>query len=138
MKTMGRWVLSLAPLAFAVSSALHSAHAQTLQKLATYQGEDRQQLLIEGAKKEGPLLFYATFPIEYADQLIEPFRSRYGIKVDVWRARSEIVLRKVIAEARAAGPSADVISIISPQQEALPRRNLRQQTASPYHKDLTP
>jgi len=45
--------------------------------------------LIEGAKKEGPLLFYATFPIEYADLLIEPFRSRYGIKVDLWRARSE-------------------------------------------------
>src|SRR5258706_7881944 len=138
MKTMGRWVLSLAPLAFAVSSALHSAHAQTLQRLATYQGEDRQQLLIEGAKKEGALLFYATFAVEYADQLIEPFRSRYGIKVDVWRARSEIVLRKVITEARAGGPSADVIAIISPQQEALRRENLLQEIRSPYHKELTP
>ena len=135
---MGRWVLSLALLAFAVWSALHSAHAQTLQKLATYQGEDRQQLLMEGAKKEGSLLFYATFPIEYADQLIEPFRSRYGIKVDLWRARSEIVLRKVIAEARAGGPSADVIAIISPQQEALRRENLLQEIRSPYHKDLDP
>jgi iron(III) transport system substrate-binding protein len=138
MKNMGRWVQSLTSLAFAVSSALHSAHAQTLQKLATYQGEDRQQLLIEGAKKEGSLLFYATFPVEYADQLIEPFRSKYGIKVDLWRARSEIVLRKVIAEARAGGPSADVIAIISPQQEALRRENLLQEIRSPYHKDLAP
>src|SRR5260221_1935974 len=138
MKNMGRWVLSLARLWLAGSSALHGAHSQTLTRLATYQGEDRQQLLTEGAKKEGPLFFYATFPIEYADQLIEPFRSRYGIKVDLWRARSEIVLRKVITEARAGGPSADVIAIISPQQEALRRENLLQEIRSPYHKDLTP
>src|SRR5437879_9569993 len=63
-----------AALVFALSSAVHTAHSQTLQKLATYQGEDRQQRLVEGARKEGSLLFYATFPVEYADQLIEPFR----------------------------------------------------------------
>ena len=73
-------------LVFALSSSAHTAHSQTLQELATYQGEDRQQLLIEGARREGSLLFYATFPVEYADQLIEPFRNKYGIKVNVWRA----------------------------------------------------
>jgi len=125
-------------LVFAVSFAVHAVHSQTLQELATYQGEDRQQRLVEGAKKEGSLLFYATFPIEYADQLIEPFKNKYGIKVNVWRARSEIVLRKVIAEARAGGPSADVIAIISPQEEALRRENLLQEIHSPYHRDLVP
>src|SRR6267142_3791762 len=127
-----------AALVFALSSSVHTAHSQTLQKLAAYQGEDRQQRLVEGARKEGSLLFYTTVPIEYADQLIEPFRSKYGIKVDLWRARSEIVLRKVITEARAGGPSADVIAIISPQQEALRRENLLQEIRSPYHKDLAP
>src|SRR5882672_5420402 len=127
-----------AALVLSVSAAAYTAHPQTLQTLAVYEGGDRQQRLIEGAKKEGSLLFYATFPIEYADQLIEPFRSKYGIKVDLWRARSEIVLRKVIAEARAGGPSADVIAIISPQQEALRREHLLQEIRSPYHKDLAP
>src|SRR5438132_10330250 len=127
-----------AALVFALSSSVHTAHSQTLQKLAAYQGEDRQQRLVEGARKEGSILFYATFPVEYADQLIEPFRSKYGIRVDVWRARSEIVLRKVIAEARAGGSSADVIAIISPQEEALRRENLLQEIHSPYHKDLVP
>ncbi len=125
-------------LAFALSSAVHTAYSQTLQKLAAYHGEDRQQRLVEGAKKEGSLLFYATFPVEYANQLIEPFRSKYGIKVNVWRARSEIVLRKVIAEARAGAPSVDVIAIISPQEEALRRENLLQEIHSPFHKDLVP
>src|SRR6266702_8466963 len=128
----------LIALVFAVSSAAHTAHSQTLQNLAAYQGEDRQPRLTEGAKKEGSLLFYATFPVEYANQLIEPFRNRYGIKVDVWRARSEIVLRKVSAEARAGAPGADVIAIISPQEEALRRENLLQEIHSPYHKDLFP
>ena len=78
-------------LVFAVSPAAHTVHSQTLQKLATYQGEDRQQRLVEGARKEGSLLFYATFPIEYADQLIEPFRSKYGIRVDVTRDETPIL-----------------------------------------------
>ena len=123
-------------LACALSSSGHTVHSQTLQKLATYQGEDRQQLLIEGARREGSLLFYATFPVEFADRLIEPFRNKYGIKVNIWRARSEIVLRKVITEARAGGPSVDVIAIISPQEEALRRENLLQEIHSPYHEDL--
>jgi iron(III) transport system substrate-binding protein len=126
----------LAALVLALSAAAHSVHSQVLQKLATYQGEDRQQRLTEGAKKEGSLVFYTTFPTEYAEQLIAPFKREYGIKVEVWRARSEIVLRKVIAEARAGGPSADVITIISPQEEALRRENLLQEIHSPFHKDL--
>jgi len=129
----------VAALVFAAASLFaHAANSQTLQKLATYQGEDRQQRLMEGARKEGPILFYTTFPIEYADRLIEPFRSKYGIKVDVWRARSEIVLRKIITEARGGGPSVDVVTIISPQAEALRRENLLQEIHSQYHKDLFP
>src|SRR5260221_12245401 len=123
-------------LALAMSAASHTAHSQTLQKLAAYQGEDRKQRLVEGARKEGSLIFYGTFPVEYADQLIEPFKSKYGIKVEYWRDRSEIVLRKVIAEARAGRPSVDVIALNSPQQEALRRENQMQAIHPPYHNDL--
>jgi iron(III) transport system substrate-binding protein len=126
----------LAAAVFALSSAVHAAHSQTLQELAAYRGEDRQQRLVQGARKEGSLVFYTTFPNEYANQLIEPFRNKYGIKVELWRARSEIVLRKVIAEARAGGPSVDVITVFSPAAEALRRENLLQEIHSPHHKDL--
>jgi iron(III) transport system substrate-binding protein len=126
----------LAAAVFALSSAVHAAHSQTLQELAAYRGEDQQQRLVQGARKEGSLVFYTTFPNEYANQLIEPFRNKYGIKVELWRARSEIVLRKVIAEARAGGPSVDVITVFSPAAEALRRENLLQEIHSPHHKDL--
>src|SRR5260221_11703940 len=90
-----------AALVLAVSSAAHTVHSQTLRNLAAYQGEDRQERLVEGAKKEGALVFYATFPVEYADQLIQPFRNRYGLKVNVLRVPSEDVLREGIGETAA-------------------------------------
>ena len=101
------------------------AHAQT----------DWHRRLLEDAKKEGTILMYTTFPSEYAQQLIAPFEKRYGIKVEHWRARSEIVLRKALAEGRAGGASADVITIISPQLEALRREGLLQPVTSPHQAD---
>jgi len=96
------------------------------------------QRLLEGARKEGSVLMYTTFPSEYAQQLIEPFEKQYGIKVNHWRARSEIVLRKALAEGRAGGATADVITIISPQLEALRREGLLQPVHSPHQADHPP
>ena len=101
------------------------AHAQT----------QWHQRLLEDAKKEGSVLMYTTFPSEYVQQLIAPFEKQYGIKVNHWRARSEIVLRKALAEGRAGGASADVITIISPQLEALRREGLLQPVISPHQSD---
>jgi iron(III) transport system substrate-binding protein len=115
-----------------------AAQAQNFQQLATLAGEERQQRLIEGAKKEGSLLFYTTTPTQYVNQLIEPFEKKYGIKVNVWRARSEIILQRVLTEARTSKPAADVVQSISPPMEALRREGLLQQVVSRYHKELIP
>ena len=114
------------------------AQAQSMQKLATRTDEARQQSLIDGAKKEGSLLFYTTTPTEYVSMLIEPFEKKYGIKVNVWRARSELILQRVINEAQAGKSVVDVIASISPPMEALRRENLLQEVASVHHKELTP
>lgn len=98
-------------------------------------GAEWHERLLEDAKKEGAVLLYTTFPSEYASQLIEPFEKHYGIKVNHWRARSEIVLQKALAEGRAGGPTADVITIITPQLEALRREGLLQAVQSPNQKD---
>jgi ABC-type Fe3+ transport system substrate-binding protein len=127
-----------AALALVLSLASCAARAQALQELALYRGADRQQRLTEGAKKEGSLLFYTTYPNEYASLLVEGFRSRYGVKVNVWRARSEIVLQRVLAEARAGGLAADAITVFAPAAETLRRENLLQEVRSPYHEDLIP
>ena len=121
------------PLSSALPIALLALAAATAQAQT-----DWHERLLDGARKEGQLLLYTTFPSEYAIQLIEPFEKHYGIKVNHWRARSEIVLRKALAEGRAGGPTADVITIITPQLEALRREGLLQAVQSPNQKDHPP
>ncbi len=122
----------------ALALCLPGLHAQTLQQLATSTDEGRQQRLIDGAKKEGSLLFYTTTPTEYANLLIEPFEKKYGIKVNIWRARSELILQRVMNEAQAGKGIADVVASIAPPMEALQRENLLQEVVSPHHKELIP
>ena len=82
---------SLVALAILLSvpSALHqSALAQTnpAAEIATYQGADRGQRLLEGAKKEKELTFYSSIPTEDITALVAAFDKKYGVKVKVWRA----------------------------------------------------
>lgn len=125
----------LAAFLFLLSFA---ARAQSWPAIATYEGEDREQRLVAAAKKEGSLLFYTTTPTEYMKQLIEPFEKRYGIKVEVWRARSEAILQRVVNEARGGKPMVDVIHSISPPMEALHREGLLQEVHSVHHRELQP
>ncbi len=113
-----------------------SVRAQTLAELAAYEGADRTTRLIAGAQKEGVLQFYTTIPPEYLKTLTEEFEKKYGVKVDVWRARSEAVLQRVVAEAKGGRWTVDVVESISPPMEALYREKLTQAVRSPEHKNL--
>ena len=124
-----QWLLA----ALGIASSL-VAHGQA--GLATYTGPDRQERLVEAAKKEGSLLLYTTTPTEYMRELIEPFEKQHGIKVNIWRARSEAILSRVITEARGNKPIVDVVHSIAPPMEALHREGLLQPVDSPHHKDL--
>ena len=115
-----------------------TAQAESLQALATMSGADRQQRLEEGARKEAVVVFYTTTPAQYVKMLVEPFEKKYGVKVDVWRARSELILQRVVNEARAGKPRADVVASISPPIEAMRREHLLQAIHSPRHKELLP
>jgi len=99
-------------------------------------GGDARQRIIEAAKKEASLLFYTTTPTEYVKDLVEPFEKQYGIKVHVWRARSEVILQRVIGEARANKPIVDVVQSIAPPMETLHREGLLLPISSAIHKDL--
>jgi len=92
--------------------------------------------LVEAARKEGSLLLYTTTPTEYLKELVEPFEKLYGIKVHVWRARSEVILQRVINEARGNKPLVDVVQSIAPPMEALQREGLLLAVNSPQHAQL--
>jgi iron(III) transport system substrate-binding protein len=133
-RMLGMLIFTAASLAACISNA----QMQSLQTLASATDEGRQQRLVEGAKKEGSLMFYTTTPTEYVSLLTGPFEKKYGIKVNVWRARSELILQRVLTEARANKPSSDVVASISPPMEALRREKILQTVNSPYQKELIP
>jgi iron(III) transport system substrate-binding protein len=69
--------------------------------------------LIEGAKREGEVVFYASMNIAEANIMIAEFEKRYPfIKVRLNRTGSEKLLAKVLTEARAKKLSADVLQTV--------------------------
>ena len=130
-----------AMLACASASAQTSVSTQTpprVSDIALYQGADREQKLIEGAKREKELTFYSSMPTEDIAAITTAFDKKYGIKLKTWRADSETVLQRILNEHRARRFEVDVMVGSSSALEALYRENLLQEVKSPYLADLVP
>lgn len=112
--------------------------ASAQSPLATYEGPDRMARIVEAAKKEGSLTLYTTIAEKDLPALIKPFEAKYGVKVNVWRAGTDKVLQRTLAEASANRHEVDVIHFGSPEMEALAREKVLQPVNSPAYKDLVP
>ncbi len=106
--------------------------------LANYSGADRQQRLVEGAKKEGEVSVYNSAPVDDMKIFAGAFEKKYGIKVKVWRSSSENIVQRAVTEARAGRFEVDVVETNAPEMEALSRERLLQEVKSPYLQDLIP
>ena len=108
------------------------------QALFNYSGADRMEKIIAAAKKEGTLTLYTTFAEKDQPTLIKPFEAKYGVKVSIWRAGTDKVLQRTLAEAAAKKYDVDAIHFGSPEMEALSREKILQAVSSPLHKELQP
>lgn len=90
------------------------------------------------AKKEGSLTLYTTIAEKDLPTLIRPFESKYGLKVNVWRAGTSNVLQRAVQEASAKKYDVDVIHIGAPEMEALAREQVLLPITSPVQQDLQP
>jgi len=106
--------------------------------LATAADTDRMERITAAAKKEGTLTLYTTIAEKDLPTILKPFEQKYGIKVNVWRAGTDKVLQRTLAEAAAGKHTVDVIHFGSPEMEALSREKLLLPVDSPVHKDLMP
>jgi len=139
MNASTRAALAAAGFIFAFCGV--SAQAQApgdATKIAQLQGADRQQRLVEGAKKEGELLFYTSAPVDDMAVLTAAFEKKYGVKVKVWRAGSEKVMQRAVNEARAGRFDVDIIDTNGPEMEVLHREKLLVEVKSPHLGDLIP
>lgn len=125
-------LLAFAALAIGADAALAQA------PLATYDGPDRMDRIVAAAKKEGTLTLYTTIAEKDLPVLIKPFEAKYGIKVNVWRAGTDKVLQRTLAEAAANRNEVDAVHFGSPEMEALAREKVLQPVNSPVYNDLQP
>ena len=119
--------------AAALALALPAAAANALYE---YQGADRAEKIAAAARKEGTLTLYTTIAEKDLPAIVQPFEKKYGVKVNVWRAGTDKVLQRTIAEARAGRNDVDVIHYGSPEMEALAREKVLEPITSPVQKDL--
>ena len=108
----------------------------TAADVALYEGVDRLNKLIEGAKREGQLTIYTSAQSNDLGPVVEAFEKKYGITASVWRAGSESVLNRALQESRAGRVTVDIVETNGPELEALHREQILQLVKSPHHADL--
>jgi iron(III) transport system substrate-binding protein len=123
---------------FGLFTALSTTAALAQADIATYQGADRVQKLVEGAKKEGALTLYTSATVDDMAALTGAFEKKYGVKVNVWRASSENIIQRAATEARGNRFDVDVFETDGVAMEAVHREKLLQVVNSPYIKELIP
>jgi ABC-type Fe3+ transport system substrate-binding protein len=86
--------------------------AASVEDIALKKSADRQKILVEGARKEGKVVFYTGLIV---DQVVRPLKEGFEkeypfVKVDFFRGNSENIARRVLAEYQAKRYDVDVIS----------------------------
>src|SRR3954463_7400139 len=108
------------------------------RQLYMYQGADREQRMLEGAKKEKQVTVYTSLNLKDSVPISQAFEKKYGVKVELWRSSSEKVLQRALTEARAGRFSVDAFELNGPEMEALYREGLLEEFASPQFANLPP
>src|SRR5690349_14621592 len=121
-----------------IACTLVSGETAAQGTLFDYSGPDRSERIVTAAKKEGTVTMYTTFAEKDQPTLIKPFEAKYGVKVNIWRAGTDKVLQRTLAEASARKYNVDVIHFGAPEMEALSREKILRPVNSPVHKDLQP
>src|SRR3954462_15117838 len=127
---------SIGILAVLALLAVAPATVSAQTDIATYQGADRTQKLVEGAKKEGTLSIYTSATVDDMAALSAAFTKKYGVKVQTWRASSENIIQRAATEARGNRFDVDVFETDGVYMEAIHREKLLQAVDSPYLKEL--
>ncbi|HEY4073306.1 MAG TPA: extracellular solute-binding protein [Herbaspirillum sp.] len=101
-----------------------------------YRGADRDQKLVEQAKKEGTVTLYSSLSSGESTPLVAAFEKKYGIKINFWRANSDQVAQRMMTEGQARRNVVDVLETNGSEVEMAARERLLSEFYSPYLADL--
>src|SRR5215467_5191153 len=114
--------------------------AATIEEIALLKSADRQKVLVEGAKKEGKIMWYTTLIV---DQVVRPVKEAFEkeypfIQIEYFRGNAENLVRRMLAEYQAKRYDVDLVDgTVSPVmvQRATSKQyptSLLQRFYSPY------
>lgn len=113
----GAALLFFAAFAFAAPSGI--------EQLANYKGKDREQVLIEGAKKEGMLSLYSAMNARDSQPMVDGFKKKYPfVKVDLFAGRGEDVAARLMTEQKGRAFVADTFDAPTINVEKIRREGL--------------
>ena len=132
---------SIAILIFVATKAFAAGAPMTPAQLALYQGADRENILIAGAKREGQFTLYTSHT--WFRTFVKDFEKKYPfIKVSEWRNDSKNLIRKVLEEAQSGRVLVDVVETTADGMGVIKREGLFQEYFSPearyYPNELKP
>jgi len=129
MKTFS-FVLLFITLTIASASA-QGRKPRTLEELASYTGADRHQILLEGAKAEGKIVWYTSLSGVYRE-LVNAFKKKYPeIDIEVYRGGSTDLGPRLLNEAQAGRFVADALESTPGLLMLLRERNILKPYVSP-------
>ncbi|MFC1816828.1 ABC transporter substrate-binding protein [Thermodesulfobacteriota bacterium] len=97
--------------------------------------EEITATLIEGAKKEGKLLWYTLLATTLAGNFVKKFQEKYPyIKLEFYRSGDEKLSTRIMAEARAKRNVFDVVVTTGIWAELLKKKGLLAKYLSPHRK----
>jgi iron(III) transport system substrate-binding protein len=84
------------------TASAQSGKPASIAQLAAYDKPDREQILYAGAKTEGKITWYTSLAGGSYKELASTFESKYpGVKVEAYRATSQELTARVLAESQA-------------------------------------
>ena len=123
-------LLIIGMLVFAATNVLAASAPMPVSQLALYQGADRETILIQGAKREGQVVFYNSHT--WFKAVAQEFEKKYPfIKVAEWRADGADVMKRVIEESQAGRFLADVVESTAGNIGGIHANGLLQEHRSP-------
>src|SRR5262249_46655942 len=131
-------IAALVAATLAITPASAQSPTQTMAEIASYQGPDRIERLIAGAKKEGAVSVYGSSVSEDMKPISDAFKAKYGIDFQYWRASSENLVQRTVAETRAGRCLVDGFATVAAELEALHREKILQAVKTPLTAGLMP
>src|SRR3989440_3529515 len=130
MKLTIRLLIACACAAWHAAASAQSADRNAA--IFLYRGADREQRLLERARREGTVVVYTSLAPTESAPLARAFEERTGVKVQLWRAISEKLGQRALTEARAPHYALDGIQNNRPPMGEMARGKLFAAFHSPH------